>query len=637
MSLDSEVIQHRITVIGVFVLFLMGIIVTRLVFLQVLTGSEYLKIAKENKIRVVALDAPRGTIYDRSGRTMIGNRSALTVAVNMLQMAEEDAAVKNAVIGRLSSVLGMPIADISKRLENQRISPYRPVPVKEDVPQELAVYIMEHQLDFPHVVIEGRPLREYANGPLAAHVLGYLGEISDKELENMKSKGYVLGDTIGRDGVEASYETDLAGKKGEQRIEVNAAGYPISSVTTKNPEAGKNIHLTIDKDLQALSESLLAEALIEARQSYDRDTKKNYNAPSGAVVVMNPQNGEVLAMASQPSYDPRLFTEGISEEAWRAMNDPNNHYPMNNRAVNNSFPPGSTIKIVTATAAMQEGVASADSTYKCTGKWTGAGAEWPQYCWKRSGHGRLSLEQGIIDSCDSVFYEIGYSFYKLIGSKGERMQEWASRFGLGAPTGIDLPGEDGGRLPTKAWKEKWNKDNEELMVWFPGDSTNLAIGQGDLLATPLQMAVAYSALANGGTVYEPHVVKRIESSDKDYVRDIKPKKLRNLNASADVLAIIGGDLTDVVSTGTGKSAFAGFPLSDIPIAGKTGSAETYGKQANAWFAAFAPADDPQYVVVVVIEEGGHGVSAAAPVVRKIYDSIFGLESDSAIRIESTVD
>ena len=640
MTVESERIQYRISVISIAVIFLMGIIITRLLFLQVLTGAEYLRIAKENKIRIIETTAPRGSIYDRHAKPMVSNRIGLTVSINKTQFdtSKKDYAELQSVINNLSGVLGMPVPDIKKKLENVHIGPYQPVPIKEDIPQETAIFIKEHELEFPHVSIDGQPIREYANGSLAAHILGYLGEISDKELKDKKYKGYSLGDVIGREGVERSYEKYLAGVKGEGRIEVNAEGYPISSLVIRKPQAGKNVYLTIDKDLQNLSESLLADALEQARNAYDQDSKKYYKAPAGAVVVMNPNNGEVLAMASQPSYDPGLFTRGVTPQDWQVLNDPNNHYPLNNRAMTNSYPPGSTIKVITSAAAMQEGIASAGSEYDCAGKWTGAGDQWPQFCWLRTGHGHLTLEEGIIESCDTVFYEIGLQFYRLIGQKGEKMQEWAAKFGLGSPTGIDLPGEDGGRIPTSAWKKKWNKDNDpQYQVWYPGDSTNMAIGQGDVLATPLQMAVVYSAVANGGVVYKPHVVKRVESANKDWIKEIKAEKVRDLGISADVLGIIRSDLEQVITDGTGKTAFQGFSFSTVTVGGKTGSAEMYGRQANAWFAAVAPADKPQYVVVVMIEEGGHGVSAAAPVARKIIENIYGLRSDSDIRIESTVD
>lgn len=636
---ESEMVERRMAVTTIFILGVFLVIIARLLFLQVIKGSEYVAIARENKIRVVALDAVRGGIYDRNGVLMVGNRSSFVVSMTDVQAAmdEEEIKQRQAIIKKLAGVLGMTPEQVKKRLDNQQIDPYKPVPIKEDVTEQVAVFIKEHQLEFPHVIIEGKPIREYPQGNVGAHILGYLGEVTEEELKLEKFNNYHIGDVIGREGVELSYEKELAGASGEKRIEVNAAGYPVSSFTVRNPKPGQDIQMTIDKNLQALSEDLLAQALHLARQAYDKDSKKNYAAPAGAVVVMNPNNGEILSLASQPSYDPRVFAHGISDADWKALNDPANHYPLNNRAVTNSFPPGSTIKVITSAAAMQEGIASAASEYNCTGKWTGAGDQWPQFCWLPSGHGQVSLEEGIIQSCDTVFYEIGLAFYKLINAKGEKLQSYMYKFGLGKPTGVDLPGEDGGRVPTKDWKKKWNKNDPEYQIWYPGDSTNMSIGQGDLLATPLQMAAVYSAVANGGTLYKPHIVRKITTPEGKITKEQKGEKVRNVGVDPVILNIIQNDLVDVVSRGTGQSAWQGFPLDSIPVAGKTGSAESYGKQANAWFAAYAPANKPQYVVVVMIEEGGHGVSAAAPVARRIFEAIYGISSDSDIRIESTVD
>jgi penicillin-binding protein 2 len=636
---ENEMAGRRLSIIALVVLVAFVTIIARLLYLQVIKGTEYVTIATENKIRLVALDAVRGDVFDRNGTLMVGNRSSFVVSMTDVQaaMGEDEAKQRQETIRKLGGALGMTPKQVEGRLENLSLDPYKPVPIKEDVGEQVAVYIKEHQLEFPHVIIEGKPVREYPQGNVGAHILGYLGEVTEEELKDKDYKDYSLGDVIGREGVELSYENELAGTSGEQRIEVNAAGYPVSTFNVNKPKPGQDITMTIDKNLQALSEDLLAQALELARRAYDADTKKNYEAPAGAVVVMNPNNGEILALASQPTYDPRVFTHGISDADWKALNDPNNHYPLNNRAVTNSFPPGSTIKVVMSSAAMQEGIASAGSEYMCNGKWTGAGDQWPQFCWLKEGHGELTLEEGIIESCDSVFYEIGLAFYRAISSKGEKMQEYMYKFGLGKPTGIDLPGEDGGRIPTKSWKKSWNKDNPEYQVWYPGDSTNMVIGQGDVLATPLQMACIYSAVANGGTLYKPHIVSKVTDSSGKITRSVKGEKVRNVGIDPEILAIVRDDLVQVVTHGTGQSPFAGFPLDSIPVAGKTGSAESYGKQANAWFAAYAPADKPQYVVVVMIEEGGHGSSAAAPLARRIFENIYGITSDSDIRIESTVD
>lgn len=636
MAFEDERIHPRLTVFGILIFFVFGILLTRLWFLQVLVGAEYVKIARENQIRIVTTNAPRGNIYDRHGNILVRNRAGLTVSMSASSGSEAKGGKRKVVIQRLSAILGMTVEEIEKKLTSKHVDPYEPIPIRDDVPEQVATFIKEHQLDFPYVVIDSRPVREYPNGILAAHILGYLGEVSEDELKQDKYKSYRMGDTIGREGVENTYETYLAGRKGEARVEVNAAGYPVHTFQTRQAQAGDDLHLTIDQNLQVVVENLLTDALRQARKSYDAESKKNYQAPAGAVVVMNPNNGEILAMASAPTYDPRLFIGGISREAWNVLNNPANHYPLNNRAMTNSYPPGSTMKAITASAALSEGLTTPDTAYFDRGLWTGAGEQWPQYCWFKSGHGRITLNEGIVQSCDTVFYEIGLEFYKIRNTRGEKLQEYASRFGLGSPTGIDLPGEDGGRIPTKVWKEKWNRKNPEYQIWYPGDSTNLAIGQGDLLTTPLQMAVAYSALANGGIVYQPRVVRRADWEDR-IIKENRPTRMGELGVPPSVINTVKTDLERVVTNGTGKGAFAGFPFDRVSVAGKTGSAEIAGKQPTAWFIAYAPADKPQYVIAVMIEEGGHGVAAAAPVARNIIENIYGIRSDFGIRIESTVD
>jgi penicillin-binding protein 2 len=638
VAFENERVQRRLTALGILIVFAFGILLTRLWFLQVLVGAEYVKIARENQIRSVTTDAPRGNIYDRHGNTLVRNRAGLTVSMSAASGDDSKATQekRRIVIQRLSVILGMAVDEIEKRLASKHVDPYKPILIKEDIPEQVAAFIKEHQLDFPYVVIESRPVREYPNGNLAAHILGYLGEVSEDELKQDKYKNYRMGDEIGREGVENTYEAYLAGRKGEQRIEVNAAGYPVQTFQTRQTQAGDDLYLTIDKNLQIVAENLLSDALKQARKSYDAESKKNYQAPAGAIVIMNPNNGEILAMASAPTYDPRLFVGGISQEAWDVLNNPASHYPLNNRAMTNSYPPGSTMKAITASAALSEGLTSPDTVYFDRGVWTGAGEQWPQYCWFKSGHGWITLNEGIVQSCDTVFYEIGLQFYKIRNTRGEKLQEYASRFGLGSATGIDLPGEDGGRIPTKVWKERWNRKNHEYQIWYPGDSTNLAIGQGDLLTTPLQMAVAYSAIANGGTVYQPHVVKRMEWEGR-IIKENRPTKMGELGIPPAVINTVRANLEKVVTRGTGLGAFAGFPFNRVSVAGKTGTSEIAGRQHTAWFVAYAPADKPQYVVAVMIEEGGYGVAAAAPVARKIIENLYGIRSDFGIRIESTVD
>ncbi|MBA4370773.1 MAG: penicillin-binding protein 2, partial [Coriobacteriaceae bacterium] len=341
-------------------------------------------------------------------------------------------------------------------------------------------------------------------------------------------------------------------------------------------------------------------------------------AKAGAVVALDVKTGEVLAMASAPSYDPKLFIGGITEADWKRLNAKNSEYPLNNRAIMAAYPPASTFKAVTGLAGLRWGVTSEWRTYTCAGKWVEMGEQWPKWCWNRSGHGSVSFHRGITDSCDTVFYEIGYEFYK---QKDEKLQRVAREFGIGQVTGIDLPGEVRGRVPDAAWKREFNKDYPEYRTWLPGDTVNMAIGQGDLLATPLQMAQVYATVANGGRIMRPHILKDVLDLDGKVVRSAEVTSSGRVDASAAQFAVIRRGLRSVTEEGTARSAFRGF---DANVLGKTGTAEVYGKDDYAWFVGVAPAEKPRYVVAVVVEQGGHGGSVAAPAARQVLAQLLGL-------------
>jgi penicillin-binding protein 2 len=506
----------------------------------------------------------------------------------------------------------MSLVDIEKKLKEKTADPLKPRVIKEDVDKKTVVYIKEHQADFPGVRIQVEAIRDYPNGGLAAHIIGYVGEISEDELKEKEYKDYSLGDIIGKTGVEREYELFLKGEKGEQKLEVNANGDSLKILSSKDPVPGYNLVLTVDKDIQQVTEEALAQAI-------DLAHKQKYpNAQAGAAVVMNPKTGEIIAMASYPSYDPSLFVGGISSEDWSRLTSKESNYPLNNRAIMCSYPPGSTFKVVTGAAGLAEKLITANTRFRCAGKWTGMGTRWAKYCWRRSGHGFIDFNVGIIQSCDIYFYEVGYKFYK---TGQEKLQEWARKFGLGSLTKIDLPFETTGRVPDKAWKKAWNKNNSEFQTWMPGDTVNLAIGQGDLLVTPLQLANVYSVIANGGILYRPHVAKTLLTCDGKVSHKFKPEPMRNLGLDETVIKTLQKDLELVCERGTGAGAFSGFPRR---VAGKTGTAQVKGKDDFAWFACYAPVEDPQYVVVVMVEQGGHGGSTAAPAARQILSKIFSV-------------
>lgn len=607
MARPDEKIQRRMAFFGVFAVIVFSILLGRLWFLQVLMGRELSAQAESNRIRAVPLRAPRGIIYDRNGKVLVENRPGLVISV-IPSVVEKNPDV----LKRLASMLGMPLDEIKKKLKEKTADPLKPRVIKEDVDDKTVVYIKEHQNDFPGVKIQVEAIRDYPCGELLAHVLGYVGEVSEDELSQKEYQTYSLGDIVGKTGVERTYESFLKGEKGEQKLEVNASGDPLKILSTKDPIPGHNLVLTIDKDIQEVTEKALVDAISVAHK------QKYPNADAGAAVVVDPKTGEILAMASYPTYDPRLFVGGISSKDWKRVTSKESNYPLNNRAITCSYPPGSTFKVVTAIAGFAGKLVGPKDRFHCSGKWIGMGKKWAKYCWRRSGHGYVNLDPAVVQSCDVYFYEIGYRLYK---SGQEQLQEWARKFGIGALTEIDLPFETSGRVPDKEWKKQWNKNNPEYQTWMPGDTVNLAIGQGDLLTTPLQMANIYSVIANGGTLYRPTVAEKLLTSEGRTSHKFQPKPLRDLELDPVMVETLKQDLEQVCQRGTAAGAFSGFPKR---VAGKTGTSQVRGKDDFAWFACYAPAEDPQYVVVVMVEEGGHGGSVAAPAARQILSRIFGV-------------
>lgn len=602
----SEKVQLRLAVLGILTVVVIGVLLSRLWYLQVLAGDKYAKLAEGNRIRRVATEAPRGIIYDREGIALVDNRPGLAVT-----MLPETVPGRKQVIKRLSQLLQLPSSSVVEKLREKKTDPFSPKVIKDDVGEDIVAIIKEYQADFPGVGIKVKAVRNYYFGSLGAHVLGYLGEVSEAELKAARYGGYDLGDIVGKAGVEYQYESYLKGEKGGQQLEVNAVGQPLRILSSRNPAPGDNLVLTLDKNIQQAAETALYEAIKEAQ------AQKHKNAKAGAAVVLDPRNGEILALAGYPSYDPNLFVGGVSPRDWQQLNSKSSNYPLHSRAYMSAYPPGSTFKPIVGVAALAEGITYAGKIYLDTGSWSAMGSRWVKSCWKKSGHGRINFVQGVIESCDTVFYEIGYKFHR---QGGELLQQWARRFGLGAPTGIDLPSEARGRVPDKAWKKAWFKSPRN-QVWFPGDTVNMSIGQGDLLVTPLQLANAYAAIANGGVLYRPHLAKTILSYDGKTIKEFGPEEVSRLPVSAADLATMQRSLERVVTEGTAALAFAGFP---VKVAGKTGTAQVLGKDDYAWFAAYAPADSPQYVVLVMVEQGGHGGSTSAPAVRRILGEIFHL-------------
>ena len=580
----------RLNLLGIAAIFIFFVLVAQLANLQVNKRTEFLKLAEGNRIRLIPILAPRGTFYDREGEALVASRAANTVSIVPMDLKEPER-----VIGRLSVILGMPVEEIQEKIKEQTFRPFDPIRLKKDVGPEILAKIAEQKNDLPGVMIETIPLREYIYGDSGSHLFGYVGEINKKELDKMKEQGYQPGDLIGKVGLEKVYDKYLKGVNGGQQVEVNASGKPITTLGEKAPILGNNLVLTIDGKVQEAAERALDETL-----------QKNPTAKGGGVIAIDPRNGQVIALASRPGFDPNKFSGGISVKDWTALiNDP--RHPLKNRVTQSAYPPGSVYKIVTAVAALEEGRVSPTETFYCSGHY-----KWGFKCWKTSGHGTQTLLDGIANSCNPVFYNLG----ERIGAK--RLADYSRRFGLGQKTGIDIPGEEEGLLPSPQWKK--SKYNQE---WYKGETLNMSIGQGYHLDTPLQLAQMISAVVNGGNVFQPYLVQKVVSPEGKTVATFQPKLKDHVNISAQTLDIVRKGLSEVVERGTAASAFYGFP---VPVGGKTGTAQAgVGKNDHAWFGSFAPVDNPQLVVVVFVDQGGHGGAAAAPIARKVYEAHFRIQ------------
>jgi penicillin-binding protein 2 len=624
----QESLQRRVAILGLILLVGFIVLFSRLWFMQIVSGNDYRKKAEGNRIREISIEAPRGKILDRNGKVMVENRPALTISVIPAEMGDQ----RQVVTQRLSRLLGMGAKDIANKIEKSQAPNQRAVLIRNDVGEEIVTYVDEHQREFPGVIAATQSVREYPFGSLAAHVIGYLGEIGPEQLKEKKKKGYQAGDEIGLSGVEATYDEELRGAVGKKKLEVDANGNSIREISNVEAHAGDNLRSTVDQDVQTLVEAALKSGVDAARTRQDPEGPKKYQATGAAAVVLDPKTGEVIAMSSYPTYNLNDFVGGITQASWKALTDPKNQFPMNNRAIMSELPPGSTFKVVTALGALQDQMVNINSPFDCTRVFTtGAFKDYPKYCW--STHNHIDLFNGIVQSCDVVFYTIGYQFYIRQGqNQGKPLWEWAQDFQLGKPTGIDLTSEMGGRIPSPEWKKEFNRTNPAYQTWYPGDTVNMAIGQGDILTTPLQMAYLYSGIANGGKFIKPHVMKDLENEEGKVVKKAALETSAEIQLSPANLAGVIQALTGVVQgKGTAAATFQGFPVAQISIAGKTGTSEIAGKQPTAWFVGFAPAGDPKYVVAVAIEQGGHGGESAAPVARRIFERLFNLPPQGEIQ------
>ncbi len=611
--------KKRIKITIYFLALAVIVLAVRLYYLQVMSGPLYAEMAEENIVRTKSVPAPRGNIYDRKGKLLVKSVPVPAISVKPLIALNDKSTLET-----LSRELGIGYQELVDKLESVNVSYLDRMMLAYSISKETLVYFKENAGELAGVEVVDIFLREYSYGSLASHILGYIGEIDEEKLESEKYSAYEGGDQIGVSGVEQSYEQILRGIKGKETYEVDRLGRPVEIVEKVEPIPGNDIYLTVDIEVQRQIEELLYQSILERREQAPEDSEQNYNVPGGAVVVLEASSGEVIAMASYPTFNPEMFIGGISENDWQHLNAPQNHKPLNNRAVK-SFAPGSTFKIATAYAGLAEEVINENTTVTCRGAWYGLGSSYPKFCWKKSGHGTLNIYGGIKNSCDSFFYEVGYRLFVKNKNENELLQKYSRLFGFGSKTGIDLPYEDEGLVPDREWKQEYFKSQVEKTVWYPGDTVNMAIGQGDLLATPLQLAQAYMILANRGIYHPPHLVGEIKDYKGDLVLEIEKQDYRNIDLNEDYVDMIEEGLKLVVEEGTAAYRFLGFPLDEIPVAGKTGTSEVSGKQDYAWFGSYAPIGNPKYVVAVMLEEAGGGSAAAAPIAEDIYRILFNIE------------
>ncbi|MBU4560820.1 penicillin-binding protein 2 [bacterium] len=574
--------RFRLLFVTVIICLLFLILFLRLWVLEIFQGEKFTRLAEDNSIRLLAYPAPRGLIYDRKGRVLAKSRLSFSITIHPWNLSEE---ILNETIDHIGPIIGMRKEEIRERIAKWP-TPFSSVLLKEDVGLEVATKILERKGSLAGMDVKTRPLRYYPDGELLAPVLGYLGEIGREELRTLRSKGYSLGDRMGQDGLEKVYDGYLRGEDGGWQVQISNQGQRIGVIGYRKPIPGNDLILTIDKRMQEVAWDSL-------------------RGRSGAIVVLDPRTGEVLALVSSPTFDPNLFVPRISKTKWSSLKEDPLH-PLTNRAIQGQYAPGSIFKVITALAALEKGLISRDERFSCSGTFPFKDRVFR--CWRKEGHGELNIKEAIIHSCDIFFYQLGLR----VGV--DNLVELSQKFGLDQSTRIGLPHEEKGLLPTK----RWRKDSLGR-GWYEGDTVNLSIGQGYLLVTPLQMASLMSAVANGGRLYEPQLVKEIISSEGETIWRMGPRLVREINLERETIEFLRESLFGVVNElGTGWRA----KIEGVGVAGKTGTAENPLGEDHAWFIGFAPHKEPEIALAVLIEHGGMGGEVAAPIAKKIFEAYF---------------
>ncbi len=606
-------LAFRVALAGGIAVAVFAIIFFRLWFLQVLSGDQFLATANDNRIRDVRIQAPRGDIVDRQGRTLVDNRVSIAVQVEPDKLPPPGPARK-ALFERLSTLLGKGTSPrkIGRQIRNARsVLPYSDVTLKNDVAGPVYKYIYERQDQFPGVKAQLVYLRRYPRTTLAAQLFGTVGEISPAELKDSQFRGVKQGTIVGQSGIEYSYDRYLRGRDGAQRIYVDALGRAKARGPEIQPVQGKEVRLSLDLDLEKAGEEAMARAGV-ATVPTPGAVKR------GAFVALDPRNGEVLAMGSYPSFDPNVFAKPVNASLFKKLNSDQYGAPLYNRAIAGLYPTGSTFKLITATAALQSGLITPGTIIDDPGSVTFGGITFKD---AGAGAGAVNVVTALKVSSDVFFYKLGA---QANGVGGDIIQNWAKRLGIGRRTGIDLPGELKGLVPTPAWRDRLFKRKLTDRPWSIGDNVNFAVGQGDLQTNPLQMAVAYSTIANGGKVVRPHLGQRVEDAAGRPLQEIEPGNSRKLDISPSTRDSILEGLREAASQpgGTSADVFKGFGRT---VMGKTGTAERVGQANQSWYIAYAPDAKRPIVLAVTVEQGGWGAESGAPVARYMLGEWFGVK------------
>jgi penicillin-binding protein 2 len=598
-------LKKRTDIATAVIIFFIAVIITRLWFLQIHKGTEYRQLADSNRVRMLDVVASRGNILDWQGRTIITNRPSFNIV-----WVKEDSPNPDEVIKKLSRILNEEIAELLKKVREAADNPrHIPILLKEDIDWKTLVYIENNHFELPGIQIQVLPRRDYLYDDLASHLIGYLGEVNQKELKERKNENYQGGDLLGKRGMEKLYEKQLRGEKGTIYMEVDAHGFEQRRLEGKETLPGNDIQLTIDLDLQLEAEQAMADK-------------------AGAVIAMDVNSGRILVFASAPPLKLKDFVGGISQKNWQALLD-NPKRPLVHKTIQGQYPPGSIYKIVTALAGLARGVITPDTVFYCTGSMKFGNRRYG--CWKKGGHGPISLHRALAESCDVYFYKVGLK----VGV--DSLAEYAGRFGLGHKTGIAFEYEKSGLVPTASWKKMAKGE-----AWQEGETLSIAIGQGFNLVTPLQINQMTAVLANGGILYRPQLIENILDQEGNVVSSFEPIVDGEIIGMERNLQLIRKGLVGAVNDkhGTGKSA----RLKEVTVGGKTGTAQVvtmkkyeetaeedvpYKYRDHAWFTSFAPADKPEIAVTVLVEHGGHGGSAAGPVAKKVLERYFSLKKEQA--------